>query len=174
MSGLITTFDTAKWMRQSINFPIDFRPCRIEDMEGIKVTIDGNMTDFSGDEFKNAMSLPNVWKAEYPNFQQALDAFIMRKGSTSLILKKTCSADSLSYARIQSAFAANAQLEYFFGENASSSITFTIGDVTSPSEYIMESIQLEDHQNSTATVIIRLRQPGEWLRLKTNYSAVVS
>jgi len=174
MSGPITTFQTAKWHRISIDYPVETRPCRIEDMEGIKVTLAGNMTDFSGDEFKNAMNLPNVWKAKYPHWQQALDCFIMQKSNTTITLKKTCSADSADRQEVMIDIPLATSLEYYFGETQSRTVPYVTGDVTSAADYVIESTRLEDHANSTCSIELKLKQHGTWSRVKRNFNATTS
>lgn len=175
MSAPQTTFQTAKWMRVSVNYPIEMRPCKIEDMEGMKITIDGNITDFSGTSFDLAMLLPAEWRKKNPNFQQALDTHIMQKITREIVLKKTCSANSVDSGEIESEILAKTSLEYFYGENTSKVINYFVGDIPNSSYYIINSISLEDHANYTCSVNLRLRyMVTTWTPYKRDSSAIVS
>jgi len=172
--GIQTTFDTAKWTREALDYPITLRPCKIEDMEGMVVTLAGNVTDFSGDAFLDAMQTPATWKADYPNWQQALDAFVMQKTDTVLTLKKTCSADTADRQELSFLIIGGISLEYHYGENQVREVPYVIGDITSADDYVLESVQLVDHKNNTCSITIKLRHPGSWTVLKRNFNAVVS
>ena len=174
MSGLITTFQTAKWQRERVEFPMVQRPCRIEDLKGKRIMVDGDTVELEGNDFLNAMQIPNVWKAANPAWQQALDGFTMQKVDYVITLKKVCSADSIDINTMETEILDKRSLEYFYGEQAAGTIEYTWQDIEAGKDYyIIESLGLEDHKNGTCSVTLKLKSHGQWIPMERDLNVTI-